>query len=153
MPVPEKQSKTATSIEAASRLATAHETARRLTAVMEYLNLRSVRLFAEFLGCQRSQVSNWMQGYHFPRVTDMARLCEKMNNQITLDWIYRGVQTGMPYGMTVHLQSLLEGIEGPNVAPEPQSKPASAAAVAGRLQARKKGAGKKPGRRVARSPA
>lgn len=119
-------------------------TARRLLTIMEYLNLRSVRQFADFIGCQRSQVSNWLQGYHFPRVPDMSLLCDKMNNEVTLDWIYRGVPSGMPYAMTIHLQTMMEGIAGPAAVPhEPKATPAiapiaKAAATAGRRAIQKK---------------
>ncbi len=103
------------------------ETARRLLTIMEYMKLRSVREFSDFIGCQRSQVSNWLQGYHFPRVPDMAVLCEKLNNELTLDWIYRGVPSGMPYAMTIHLQTIMEGIAGPAAVPhEPKATPSIA---------------------------
>ena len=115
---------------------TAFETARRLEAVMKYVELDSVREFAEFIGCKRSQVSNWLQGYHFPRVPDMSTLCEKLNNEVTLDWIYRGVQTGMPYALTIHLQGLLEGIRGPAVSHEPPAPPSVNAIAKGSVAAR-----------------
>ncbi len=115
---------------------TAAETARRLEAVMKYVELDSVREFADFIGCGRSQVSNWLQGYHFPRVPDMATLCEKLNNELTLDWIYRGVQTGMSYALTIHLQSILEGIKGPAVPREPSSPPSVRAIAKGSGAAR-----------------
>jgi transcriptional regulator with XRE-family HTH domain len=123
-----------------------HETARRLLTIMEYMKLSSVRDFAEFIGCQRSQVSNWLQGYHYPRVPDMSVLCEKLNNEVTLDWIYRGVPSGMPYAMTIHLTTIMEGIEGPAAPPhEPHETPsiapiAKAAAATGRRLIPKKSA-------------
>jgi transcriptional regulator with XRE-family HTH domain len=113
---------------------------------MEYMKLSSVRDFAEFIGCQRSQVSNWLQGYHYPRVPDMSVLCEKLNNEVTLDWIYRGVPSGMPYAMTIHLTTIMEGIEGPAAPPhEPHETPsiapiAKAAAATGRRLIPKKSA-------------
>ena len=91
------------------------------------MKLSSVRDFANFIGCQRSQVSNWLQGYHYPRVPDMSVLCEKLNNEVTLDWIYRGVPSGMPYAMTIHLTNIMEGIEGPAAPPhEPKATPSIA---------------------------
>ena len=120
-----------------------HATARWLLTIMEYMKLSSVRDFANFIGCQRSQVSNWLQGYHYPRVPDMSVLCEKLNNEVTLDWIYRGVPSGMPYAMTIHLTRIMEGIAGPAAVPhEPKATPSVApiakAAAAGRRAIQKK---------------
>ena len=99
------------------------ETARRLAAIMKLLECDTVQQFAALIGGNRSQVSNWLQGYHFPKVPEMATLCERTNNDLTLDWIYRGVQTGLPYGVAVHLVAILENIARPVADPNPPLKP------------------------------
>jgi transcriptional regulator with XRE-family HTH domain len=100
----------------ADRLATA----RRLKAIMAFIGAETVEQFADMLEASRSQVSNWLQGYNFPKVVEMSKLCKDlMKGDMTLDYIYRGEQRGVPYGVVVHLNAILETIPLPATVPEP----------------------------------
>jgi transcriptional regulator with XRE-family HTH domain len=96
--------------------------AQRLRAVMGDLGLETVGQLAKLLGAERSQVSNWLQGYNLPPPRWMTILCRKRPG-LTLDWIYRGVADAVPTALAIKLEALLQGYEVPLVddVPEPES--------------------------------
>jgi transcriptional regulator with XRE-family HTH domain len=76
------------------------------------LELDTVGQFAEFLGAERSQVSNWLQGYNLPPPRWMGILCRKRRG-LTLDWIYRGVAANVPLALLIKLEAISQGLEVP----------------------------------------
>ena len=81
--------------------------ALRLRTLMIDLKLATVQEFADFVGTERSTAQTWLRARNYPRVPDMARVCEKAG--VTLDWIYRGVPEGLTVGTFARLQAILEG--------------------------------------------
>ncbi|MCW5749631.1 MAG: helix-turn-helix transcriptional regulator [Alphaproteobacteria bacterium] len=66
---------------------------RRLRQAREALGLTQRELF-EDLGVQEGRWSHWETGRRLPDPLVMARLAER--HAVSLDWIYRGVLTGLP---------------------------------------------------------
>jgi transcriptional regulator with XRE-family HTH domain len=102
--------------------------AQRLRAVMGDLELETVSQLAKLLGAERSQVSNWLQGYNLPPPRWMTILCRKRPG-LTLDWIYRGVADAVPTALAIKLEALLQGYEVPLTDEVPPSKCAARAAI------------------------
>lgn len=96
--------------------------ARRLRAVMGDLELETVSEFAKFLHAERSQVSNWLQGYNLPPPRWMNILCRRRKG-LTLDWIYRGVADAVPTSLAIKLEALLQGLDVPLSEAQSASEP------------------------------
>ncbi len=88
------------------------QVALRLKAVMSDLEMETVVELAEFIGAERSQVSNWLQGYNLPPIPWMTELCRKRPG-LTLDWIFRGVSDGLPSVLAIKLEALELGMAVP----------------------------------------
>jgi transcriptional regulator with XRE-family HTH domain len=88
------------------------QVALRLRAVMADLDMKTVAELAEFLGAERSQVSNWLQGYNLPPTKWMNELCLKRRG-LTLDWIFRGISDALPSALAIKLEALEQGMEVP----------------------------------------
>jgi hypothetical protein len=89
--------------------------ASRLRAVMADQELETVNELADFLGANRSQTSNWLQGYNLPPAHFMDVLCLRRPG-LTLDWIYRGVADGVPTALAIKLEALSQGMDVPLMA-------------------------------------
>jgi transcriptional regulator with XRE-family HTH domain len=50
-----------------------------------------------------SAYSMWESGDSFPRVEHMMLLCQQFG--LTLDWIYRGDLSGLPYGLATKIRA------------------------------------------------
>jgi len=96
--------------------------ALRLRAIMADLDLATVSEFAKFLHAERSQVSNWLQGYNLPPARWMDILCRRRPG-LTLDWIYRGVADAVPMALAIKLEALQQGLDVPLSAPQSPSEP------------------------------
>lgn len=90
--------------------------ALRLRAVMADQDLETVSDFARYLGAERSQVSNWLQGYNLPPVHWMDALCQKRRG-LTLDWVYKGVADAVPTALAIKLEALEQGMDVPVIDP------------------------------------
>jgi transcriptional regulator with XRE-family HTH domain len=116
--------------------------ARRLRAVMAHLELETVSDFAKFLHAERSQVSNWLQGYNLPPTRWMNKLC-RIEPNLNFDWIYRGVADHLPMAFAIKLEALVQGLDVPLVdarassEPEPPKESPVAAPSAGRISPKK----------------
>lgn len=93
----------------------------RLRAVMADQELETVNEFADFLGANRSQASNWLQGYNLPPAHFMDVLCHRRPG-LTLDWIYRGVADAVPTALAIKLEALTQNMEVPLVPPRDRDK-------------------------------
>lgn len=86
---------------------------------MRLLGSPTVDAFArDVLKCERSAVSNWLNGGNFPKVQQMAVLCERVPG-LTMDWIYMGKADAMPYALAIRLEALLAEMDVPLVAADP----------------------------------
>lgn len=68
--------------------------ARRLELTREALGLRPAQ-FADGAGVGRNTYSQWAKGRGRPQIDEAIKLCETYG--ITLDWIYLGDPTGLPF--------------------------------------------------------
>ena len=107
---------------------------RRLDTTMKVFGIPTARKLAEFLGLERTQVSNWYNGVGLPPVPHAIRLCETFH--LILDWIYRGVPEGIPFGVWVRIAAAFNDQPLPEVAHETPSEPEAGPAVAGESEAR-----------------
>lgn len=103
----------------------------RLRAVMldPDLGLETVEDFAKFVCVERNAASNWLNGYHLPRVPVMGTLIEKYAG-LTLDWIYFGNADAVPLKLAIKLAALLERVPVPPVLPEPSLEATGSSAAA-----------------------
>lgn len=79
---------------------------------MADLELDTVDELARLLGAERSQVSNWLNGYNLPPVRWLAVLCTKRPG-LDLDWLYRGVADALPVALAIKLEALAAGLAVP----------------------------------------
>ena len=102
---------------------------------MADLELETVDELARFLGAERSQVSNWLNGYNLPPVRWMDILCAKRPG-FNLDWLYRGIADAVPTALAIKLEALAQGMSVPlcNRPPKSPAKSRSGAQRAGQTR-------------------
>jgi transcriptional regulator with XRE-family HTH domain len=105
----------------ADNLVDSQRVAQRLRAVMGDLGLETVGQMAKLLGAERSQVSNWLQGYNLPPPRWMTILCRKRPG-LTLDWIYRGIADAVPTALAIKLEALQQGYAVPLLEEQPATE-------------------------------
>lgn len=79
-----------------SPLASRQAIGERLKATREALGLRPMDI-CRATGIKPSAYSQYEAGQNRPNVEDMIRYAETFH--VTLDWIYRGDPSGLPYGL------------------------------------------------------
>lgn len=89
---------------------------RRLRDLARDLDLLPTRLMADYLGAQRGTVDAWFNGRALPPAGMLARL--KDDHNVTLDWIFFGDPSGLPYALGIRLHALSMGENVPPVEPE-----------------------------------
>lgn len=88
---------------------------RRLRELAKDLGLVPTRVMADYLGAQRGAVDAWFNGRALPPAGMLAKL--KDEHGVTLDWIFFGDPSALPYALGIRLQALSIGEDVPPVAP------------------------------------
>jgi transcriptional regulator with XRE-family HTH domain len=95
---------------------------------------------AELLEVGQTAVRNWTNGYNMPTPAAASELVKTIPG-LTLDWIYLGDDRLLPQQLARELQIILEaqlqGLEVPEVPPEPDCQPARSGLQAPRRAPRK----------------
>jgi len=75
----------------------------RLRLTREVLQLSQAE-FADRCGIARNTFNQYEQGRNKPQIPLAIDICERFN--LTLDWIYRGDPSGLPYQLADDLKAL-----------------------------------------------
>ena len=75
----------------------------RLRLTREVLGLTQAE-FADRCGIARNTFNQYEQGKNKPQLPLAIEMCERFN--LTLDWLYRGDPSGLPYKMADSLKAL-----------------------------------------------
>lgn len=78
--------------------------ARRLFLTRHALGIEEQGAFALAAGTERSTYNNYEKGKRIPKLDQAIRLCDTY--ELTLDWIYRGDPSGLPYGLGTKINKL-----------------------------------------------
>jgi transcriptional regulator with XRE-family HTH domain len=66
---------------------------------------------ASAIGVTRAALANWEQRERLPSVAAMVRLFQRFG--VSLDWIYGGTLTGVPYGLAALLEEAAQELGAP----------------------------------------
>jgi transcriptional regulator with XRE-family HTH domain len=78
---------------------------KRLALTRIALGFENQKEFYLATGLGASAYSMWESGNNFPRVEHMMRLCQEFG--LTLDWIYRGDISGLPYTLAMRIRQVI----------------------------------------------
>lgn len=80
--------------------------AARLRATRRALAAENQQEFGDRAGISQSNYSQYENGHKRPSVDAAIALCDTYN--LTLDWIYRGDPSGLPYKLAAAIQAQTE---------------------------------------------